>query len=792
MSNNRDKEMTQNFGRALLTSIYDKKEEGLSQIPIATDKEYYKYLKTNPKGACELVGLEEYQVKPYFDLDPKGDFDYSKFDEFENDLLELCPNGNIFSCGRDARYEKSIKKHSRRFYVGGYKITYYNIPIVFKEIFDKYKGIVDDGVYDHNRRLYAPLTHQKRELCVPKLNLIKGSIFDCCATYIEEEYEDLDLKVKAVEQPKKEEFKKEEFVASLCDDDNETVYDGTLNFGEIVVKLSKARATDYHPWFYVGVSLINLFYRKIVTKAQVYDLFDIFSAKADSYNADDVIKVLDINFPRFNGKGYGIKYLLDCLKIDNPEYYKTITKKDFIIDGSNDDIGASKIFIELNKDLLVICKGILYVKNNDVWVCNQVQVDKILIDMIGKTDILFFGADGKRKYHYNKSIKHIKDCITCIKANQTIINDKFYDEMIKNNKFYLPFNDGIYSFKDKKLFKYEELPNIHFTFKINRNFPKYNKKDYDDLIKRVIAPIYPNEDEQIYNAHIKARALAGCYEDKVWYGYSGARNSGKGTETGLMKGSFGEFVLDFNAKCLISTKNGNTEPAKALGWVVEKKDARIIISNEIECDDKTILNGAFIKTLASGGDSMEGRRLYENTVSFVPQFTMFLCYNQFCEISPADAKENLEQFEYKSKFVDADKLNTNNSYYKLKDETIKDFIKEERIVDAYTLYILNAFTNPRMATPESVKVSTNINNGEEKESVETFIINNFVTTKDNKDRMHTQEIADILMDNEFKITIVETGRLLNRMQIGKYNTKCNVKDKGIKGGFDFIKFIPKD
>jgi len=189
--------------------------------------------------------------------------------------------------------------------------------------------------------------------------------------------------------------------------------------------------------------LINLFYRKIITKAQVYEYFDIFSAKSDTYSADGVVKILDINFPRFNGKGYGIKYLLDCLKVDNPEYYKTITKKDFIIDGSNDDIGASKIFIELNKDLLIICKGILYVKNSDVWVCNQVQVDKILIDMIGKTDILFFGADGKRKYHYNKSIKHIKDCIICIKANQTIINDKFYDEMIKNNKFYLPFNDGI-------------------------------------------------------------------------------------------------------------------------------------------------------------------------------------------------------------------------------------------------------------------------------------------------------------------------------------------------------------
>ena len=130
-------------------------------------------------------------------------------------------------------------------------------------------------------------------------------------------------------------------------------------------------------------------------------------------------------------KGYGIKYLLNCLKEDDEEYYKSITFKDMIIDGSNDDIGASQIVIEFYKGLLVICKGVLYVNYNDVWVHNATQVDKILIDMIGKLDIMFYGADGKRKYHYNKSIKFIKDCIVCIKANQSIINDAFYDEMIK-------------------------------------------------------------------------------------------------------------------------------------------------------------------------------------------------------------------------------------------------------------------------------------------------------------------------------------------------------------------------
>ena len=306
-------------------------------------------------------------------------------------------------------------------------------------------------------------------------------------------------------------------------------------------------------------------------------------------------------------------------------------------------------------------------------------------------------------------------------------------------------------------------------------------------MQKVIVPIYPNEDERNYNAHIKSRALAGCYEDKKWYGYSGSRNSGKGTETGILRSAFGDFVLEFNAKCLIFNKFGNPEPAKALSWVVDKKDARIIISNEIDGDENTILNGAFIKTLASGGDAMEGRKLYENTISFIPQFTMFLCYNRFYKVEPEDAVENLEQFEYKSKFVSKEELINGIPYLKLKDDTIKEFIKEDRIIDAYTLYILNAFTNPRMNTPENIKNSTEINNGEKEISVETFILNNFINTTDSKDRLHIDTITDILKNKGYKVNIIETGKLMNRVGIGKYNKMCNI-DKCRKSGYEYIKY----
>ncbi len=42
-------------------------------------------------------------------------------------------------------------------------------------------------------------------------------------------------------------------------------------------------------------------------------------------------------------------------------------------------------------------------------------------------------------------------------------------------------------------------------------------------------------------------------------------------------------VLEFNyAKCIILNKFCNPEPAKVLSWVPDEKDARILISNEID------------------------------------------------------------------------------------------------------------------------------------------------------------------------------------------------------------------
>ena len=250
------------------------------------------------------------------------------------------------------------------------------------------------------------------------------------------------------------------------------------------------------------------------------------------------------------------------------------------------------------------------------------------------------------------------------------------------------------------------------------------------------------------------------------------------------------FVRTFDAKTLIHNKYGNPTSETALAWVVNKKEARLIISNEIKGDENTKLNGNFIKTLASGGDEMVGRRLYENEVEFIPQFTMILCCNNIYETTPKDALENLEAFEYKSKFVVKEEMEEGISYYKLRDESIKSFIQEDRIIDAYTWYIFNQFSMNRKPTPENVKLTTDINVDDDKLSVDKFICKNFITTEDKKnDRLFTEEICDILNNYGYKVNLIETGKYLIRLNIGIHNKKTN-KNGERKNGFECIRFNP--
>jgi len=626
---------------------------------------------------------------------------------------------------------------------------------------------------------------------------------------------------KETENPKKVNWKVRDldFVVNFKNEIvrfNNEIYKNNRNLVAKVTKFNKD-ATDYDKkgttasyWFQIIENDIlykvaDYLLTKGIIVPKCYRLeFDGLCIPPSKVDYDKETLTNEINDYIFETTGLRIKFKFKDYKTENI-YYDLIEERNVmevpeIEDTSEEDIGrvilpakltklAVDVFMKRYKDKVVRCDGVFYVKYDDVWIGDPIMVNDVLKDWLREIDIWYYNSNGV-ELSYTGDGDECDKIIKDIRAQLSIIDNDFINKANRNNKNYLPFKNGIYSFEDKKLYDYDELPEVHFFMKIDRKMPVFNEKAHNEMMKRVIEPIYPDATERDYNAHCKARALGANFEDKVWYMYIGSRNSGKGVESELMKKAFGGFVSTFDSSCLIYSKEGKgQDPAKALGWLVDKHNCRVLLSSEIRGkENETVLDGGLMKMLASGGDKIDARKLYGNIKGFVPQFTIFICCNAFFNSDPEDATENLEQFDYKSKFVSADELIEGVSYLKLKDDEIKDLICEERIIDAYTLYILDAYKAVRDKTPEAIKNAVMATKPDEKMTVEQFLLKNFKTTTNENDRLHTDDIYNIVIDNGYKGTKTTIGKIMVRIGIGVNNRNCNINEVK-KAGYTNIMYV---
>lgn len=335
------------YNRVLLSDKHNKERS------IITDEEQYKKECEirNKKGEFwEIVGLPEYKVKPYFDLDGNGEIDMKMFDEFETDLKNIY-DAPIAKSGRGTRIKNGNLRHSKRYYLLNTKISYELIPEFFKDLFNKYgkKGynILDESVYQKNRKMYIPLSSVKVEgkgkkftcIDVPKLEIIEGSIFDNCATYIEENYVDLDgilcdrinkilkeLK-EHKEAPKYIKEQKIEYEDEDDEDDGEMDVNVYTKLSKILERLSSKRADDYNDWLNVVFCIMNISQKEKIPKRKMYELIHQFSKKSSKYNETEVDDKIDINLNNNTDKKLGWNFLYNtCIKEDDENFYKQLNK----------------------------------------------------------------------------------------------------------------------------------------------------------------------------------------------------------------------------------------------------------------------------------------------------------------------------------------------------------------------------------------------------------------------------------------------------------------------------------
>lgn len=488
-----------------------------------------------------------------------------------------------------------------------------------------------------------------------------------------------------------------------------------------------------------------------------------------------------------NKTGYNLEITIKPFNepLDIPENYEDeLTNDDEII--IKDDGDACDAIISKYGDKMLTCCNNKYIKNGNIWTDNDETINKTIYNWIYETPIK--KEVGKNYVYYNRDETSITKCSKMVKKMGFKTNDDFLKDNQDASIKYIPFKNGVYSFVDKKLYKYDEV-SVQFTQFINRDFPTYNESDLSTLIEKVIIPIYPDEEERKYFMYSLARILAGHYKDKKWYINKGSRNCGKGVITTLLQNAFNSYIGTFNAGTFITKTNKVNDEDANLSWALYSRNKRLLISNEI--DENVILNGALIKKFASGGDKLSARPLYGSPIEFVPQFSLMFMCNEIKDPDPIDALDNCVQFLYKSKFVEQEDLIPDVPFLKLKDEHIKDMLQQNNIIDAFTLYILDHYAN-NMKMPEIVKKSCNVLKEDKPITLLDVITKHFRHSPDNEAKMLTQDVVINISNCGYinNINLKQLATTFEQCKIGNKTTK-NISIGNKRGkGYTNIKYIP--
>lgn len=386
-----------------------------------------------------------------------------------------------------------------------------------------------------------------------------------------------------------------------------------------------------------------------------------------------------------------------------------------------DDVRNGKRLYELLKDS--VCKSklmgkFMYDEYKGIWTCDEDDFKSIVYRHSSEFVQTKADKDGYIVEHYDRDIgtmyKNIMTYFWTLVDNEKPLNTD-------NNRGYLLFRNCVLDCYNMKNLSFD--PKYHFTKRINRDFNI--DMDYTEYMETVKQKIFEtayttgdgNTEKMDYFLEILAIALMEGGVDKKYLTMLGATNSGKGVLTAFLRNSFDEFVSTFNTSVLMVGQNANLEDASRWRFLTKCYDSRIMIGNEIaiQSDDTTDafghrkkkerpLNIDMIKTLVSGGDAVEARRMRENEITIVNKAFVLMLANDMPKTNadPAFANRTLVINAERSSTVED---NFNPERYFQADTDIKQWIETDEACDGLVSLMCGIYKkvkNNRTPTPEWV------------------------------------------------------------------------------------------
>ena len=413
---------------------------------------------------------------------------------------------------------------------------------------------------------------------------------------------------------------------------------------------------SYCEWIRVGWALKNTDHRLFLTWLKL-------SSKSSSFSWTDVSELYD-QWCEFETDKDGLTYksILYWAKNDAPrdEYneIRTSTVDHFIeesLKGAT-EFDLANVLLQLYKDRF-ICVSI---KNNIWYEFKQHKWSEIdsgntlrlaiskdmhqrytlkIHDCVNQLCALSDDDPNKQKIHKKtqilsdiaKMLKRTNHKNNIMREARELFYDKDFLEKQDENNNLICFNNGVFDFTEN-VFR-DGKPEDYITKCTNIDYvplDKIKKKKYIKEVQKFIEQLFPVKELRDYMWEHLASTLIGTNENQTFNIYTGSGANGKSKLVDLMSLCLGEYKGTVPITLITQKRNsiGGTSSE-----VAQLKGKRYAVMQEPSKGD--VINEGIMKEI-TGGDPIQARALFKETITFIPQFKLCVCTNTLFDIKSTD------------------------------------------------------------------------------------------------------------------------------------------------------------
>ena len=498
----------------------------------------------------------------------------------------------------------------------------------------------------------------------------------------------------------------------------------------------------------------------------------LLRSKASDFDYNDIPDLYNSWHKHFkNTKDCGTitkKSILYWAKQDAIRDYEKVKSQtiDYYMDeaiNSQTEFDLAQVLKQMFKDKYVCSgysgKGVWYVFKNHRWepdkgLTLRLTISREMYQLFSSKsarladEMNHYDAEDERRVTIEKRIKIIHELGVMMKRTNDKNNilreamELFYDnEFTRNidtNRYLLCFNNGVVDFKTKAF--RDGYPQDYITKTTGIDYVDFdNKGDFAktrEEILQFMEKLFPIPELNVYMWRHLASCLIGTNKNQTFNVYHGSGSNGKSILTDLMAETLGDYKGTVPISLVTDKRNsiGGTSSE-----VMQLKGVRYAVMQEPSKGVK--LNEGIMKEL-TGGDPIQGRELYCESETFMPQFKLVVCTNSLFDIESNDdgTWRRIRKCDFLSKFIDDGEAHTDDTpYVFMKDKALKEKLPEFAPVFASMLVKL-AYETDGLVEDCDVVMSASNKYRKGQDHIAAFVVDNVEKTGDVKNKIRKNEL----------------------------------------------------